>query len=296
MAEPREFDEKSFTQDVIDTFAKCQNLRLKQIMTEVVMSLHELVRKLDLTMEEWEFAIDFLTRTGQISDSRRQEFILLSDTLGVSMLVDAINNRAPPGTTESTVLGPFFVPGPAARNGDNIDVGEKGGAPTFVDVVINDLDGNPISDAQVDVWHSDEEGFYDVQYGPDAGFARRARFTAGADGRVYFWSSLPAKYPIPDDGPVGQMLGAVGRHPWRPAHLHFMIEAAGYKKLVTHIFVRESEYLESDAVFGVKQSLVDEFPHQPAGVAPDGTVMENPYRSMTWDFRLPRLDQLPKAA
>jgi hydroxyquinol 1,2-dioxygenase len=297
MGEPVELDEQSITPHVIQTFAGCTDARLKQIMTVVVTKAHEAVRELDLTTAEWEFAIDFLTRVGQISDSRRQEMILLSDTLGISTLVDAINNRAPAGSTQSTVLGPFHVDNaPAGTLGENIDTGDKGGEPTYVDVRIRDLDGKPIVGAKVDVWHSDEDGFYDVQYGPEAGLTRRAKFTADAEGHVWFWSSLPSKYPIPDDGPVGQMLSAVGRHPWRPAHLHFWITAPGYKPLVTHIFVEESDYLDSDAVFGVKASLVDDFPTQPAGTAPDGTKIPTPYRLLNWDFRLPRLDQLPKRA
>jgi len=213
------------------------------------------------------------------------------------MLVDAINNRAPAESTQSTVQGPFHVQAtPPAELGANIDTLPGGGEPMWVDVNILDLEGRPIVGAEVDVWHSDENGFYDVQYGADAELTRRARFVTGGDGRVYFWSSLPAKYPIPDDGPVGQMLEAVGRHPFRPAHLHFWVRVAGYKPLVTHIFVRESDYLDSDAVFGVKDSLIDDFPRHAPGTAPDGRVMETPYRTLNWDFRLPRLDQLPKAA
>ena len=227
MGEPAEFDEVTITPHVINTFAGCTDPRLKQIMTVVVTKLHEAVRELELSTAEWAFAIDFLTRTGQISDSRRQEVILLSDTLGVSMLVDAINNRAPSGSTQSTVLGPFHVATPPEGTlGENIDHGDKGGEPMYVDVRIRDLEGRPVVGATVDVWHSDEDGFYDVQeYGPEAEMTRRARFASDAEGRVYFWSSLPSKYPIPDDGPVGQMLAAVGRHPWRPAHLDFWITA-----------------------------------------------------------------------
>lgn len=293
---PREFDEFSITDEVIDTFRNCADPRLARVMTVLVRKLHEAVRELELTQAEWEYGIGFLTRTGQICDERRQEFILLSDTLGISMLVDAINNRAPEGSTQSTVQGPFHVAAPPrAEPGANIDTLPGGGEAMYVDVNILDLEGRPLGGAEVDVWHSDESGFYDVQYGADAALTRRARFAVPADGRLAFWSSLPAKYPIPDDGPVGQMLEAVGRHPWRPAHLHFWVRAAGHKELVTHIFVRESEYLESDAVFGVKASLIDEFPRQPPGIAPDGRVMATPYRTLNWDFRLPRLDQLPGA-
>jgi hydroxyquinol 1,2-dioxygenase len=294
MSSLREFDEFSITESVVDTFAKCPDARLKEILVTTTRRLHDLVRELELTTPEWEFLIGYLTRTGQICDDRRQEFILLSDTFGVSTLVDAINNRVPAGATMSTVLGPFFVAGAEqVPNGTDIDTSEGGGEPTYVDVRIVDMAGAPVADAVVDVWHSDEEGFYDVQYGGDAALTRRGQFRSDQDGRVYFWSSLPSKYPIPNDGPVGQMLEAVGRHPFRPAHLHFKIAAAGYKELTTHIFVAESEYLDSDAVFGVKETLIDEFPRHPAGIAPDGRVMETQYRTLNWDFRLPKLSELP---
>ena len=291
---PREFDQFTITAEVIDRFKNTPDPRLKQLMEAVVRHAHALVKETQLTEAEWSFAIDFLTRTGQMCTDRRQEFILLSDTLGISMLVDAINNGVPPGATESTVLGPFFVQeAPLAKNGSVIDLDDDhSGQPLYAEATFTDLEGKSIENAKVDVWHSDEDGNYDIQYGPAAPLTRRARFFTGKDGRVTFWTSLPAAYPIPHDGPVGQMLTAAKRHPWRPAHLHFMVEAPGFKHLTTHIFVNGDEYLESDAVFGVKKSLVDDFPERPAGTAPDGRAMDRPYRHLVWHFKLPRLDQV----
>jgi hydroxyquinol 1,2-dioxygenase len=290
---PKEFDQFTITDEVIDRFKNTPNPRLKAIMEAVVRHAHALVKETQVTEEEWNFAIDFLTRTGQICNDRRQEFILLSDTLGISMLVDSINNAVPAGATESTVLGPFFVQdAPLVENGSVIDLADAhSGQPLYAEATFMDLNGRPIEGATVEVWHSDQDGNYDIQYGPDAALNRRARFVTGKDGRVTFWTSLPAAYPIPYDGPVGQMLAATNRHPWRPAHLHYRVDAPGCKRLTTHIFVNGDQYLESDAVFGVKKSLVDDFPERPAGIAPDGRVMTEPYRHLKWSFKLPRIQQ-----
>ena len=283
----REFDEHSITTEVIDRFAGGSNARLRSVLTALVRHMHDFVREVELTEAEWVTAIQFLTRTGQMCDDVRQEFILLSDVFGVSTLVDAINNRPAPGATQSTVLGPFFVEeAPPAEQGSNIDPGDNtGGVPLYVDVTVTDPAGQPIAGATVDVWHSDAEGFYDVQR-EGAGLARRARFTTTADGGVRFWTTMPASYPIPDDGPVGQLLNATGRHPWRPAHVHFMIEAPGFRHLVTHVFVDGDRYLDSDAVFGVKEMLIDGFPEQPPGTAPDGSTQPAPWHVLRYRFGL----------
>lgn len=234
--------------------------RLREIMTSLVRHVHDFVREVELTEAEWEVAIDFLTRTGQICSKDRQEFILLSDALGVSMLVDAINHRAPNGATESTVFGPFHVEGaPEREHGTNICLDGKGEICLFEGRVL-DVDGAPIKDALVDVWSDNADGFYDVQQ-PDIQppFNNRGIFRTGADGRYAFRGIKPVSYPIPDDGPVGKMLEALGRHPWRPAHMHFMVTAPGYRRLITHIFVAGDRYLASDAVFGVKESLIVPF-------------------------------------
>ncbi|THF47106.1 6-chlorohydroxyquinol-1,2-dioxygenase [Allorhizobium terrae] len=234
--------------------------RLRQIMSSLVRHLHDFIRDVELTEEEWEVAIDFLTRTGQICSGNRQEFILLSDTLGVSMLVDAINNRAPSGATETTVFGPFHVAGaPEREMGANISLDGKGEICLYQGRVL-DLDGNPIKDALIDVWSDNEDGFYDVQQpGIQPPFNNRGVFRTGADGRYAFRGIKPVSYPIPDDGPVGKMLAALGRHPWRPAHMHFMVTAPGFRRVITHIFAAGDLYLVSDAVFGVKQSLIVSF-------------------------------------
>lgn len=283
----RELDEHNITDEVLRRMEGCEDARLKQVMTSLIHHLHDFVRDVRLAEAEWVTAIDFLTHAGQISDDKRQELILLSDTLGVSTLVDAINNPAAPGATQSTVLGPFFVEAaPEVESGADIDPGgEGGGEPLFVDVRVTDPKGAPVKGAVVDVWHSDSEGYYDVQRAGDE-LARRARFHSDAQGRLRFRSTMPSSYPIPNDGPVGGMLKALGRHPWRPAHVHFMITAQGFRRLVTHVFVEGDEYLDGDAVFGVKESLIDTYALQPAGAAPDGSAMNRPYHWLKYRFGL----------
>lgn len=233
------------------------NPRLATVMASLVKHLHAFAKDVELTQEEWGVAIDFLTRTGQMCDENRQEFILLSDTLGVSMLVDAINHRRPSGATENTVLGPFHVAdAPHYPMGQNISLDGKGESCLFQGRVL-DHQGNPIENATIDVWCDNSDGFYDVQQ-PDIQpkFNNRGIFTTGADGDYSFRGIRPVAYPIPDDGPVGQMLAALGRHPNRPAHMHFIVSAHGYERIITHTFVDGDEWLTSDAVFGVKASLI----------------------------------------
>ncbi|MFT4149442.1 MAG: intradiol ring-cleavage dioxygenase [Paracoccaceae bacterium] len=231
--------------------------RLREVMTCLVRHLHAFAKEIHLTQEEWEYGIAFLTRTGQICSDERQEFILLSDTLGLSMLVDAINNRRPAGATENTVFGPFHVEdAPIRAMGDNISLDGKGESCLFEGRVL-DLEGRPVAGATVDVWSDNADGYYDVQQ-PDIQpkWNNRGRFITGADGKYSFIGIRPVSYPIPDDGPVGQMLGHLGRHPYRPAHMHYLVTAPGFQRVVTHTFVGGDEYLTSDAVFGVKATLV----------------------------------------
>lgn len=234
--------------------------RLRQIMHALVSHLHAFVKEVEPTTREWEVAIDFLTRTGQMCSDSRQEFILLSDVLGVSMLVDAINHRRPSGATENTVFGPFHVDGaPERAMGDTISLDGKGESCLFEGRVL-DLHGNPIEGAVVDVWSDNADGFYDVQQpGVQPEWNNRGVFRTGPDGRYWFRGIKPVSYPIPDDGPVGQMLERVERHPWRPAHMHFLVHAKGFESVTTHTFVAGDPWLESDAVFGVKDSLVVPF-------------------------------------
>ena len=231
--------------------------RLAHVMARLVHHLHAFVRDVTLTQAEWEAAIGFLTATGQMCDGERQEFILLSDILGVSMLVDAVANPRPAAATQSTVLGPFHVAdAPVRQMGETISLDGKG-EPCLFEGRVLDLDGNPVEGAMLDVWSDNADGFYDVQQ-PDLQPRgnNRGRFVTGADGRYAFVGIRPVSYPIPDDGPVGNLLKALGRHPWRPAHMHYIVTAPGFVPLVTHTFVEGDEYLSSDAVFGVKDSLV----------------------------------------
>lgn len=256
------FTEDNSVQAVNGRMGPGANPRLAQVMAALVSHLHAFAKEVELTQGEWDIAIDFLTRTGQICSAERQEFILLSDVLGFSMLVDAINNRRPPGATENTVFGPFHVAdAPIREMGANICLDGKGESCAFEGRVI-DLHGEPIEGACVDVWSDNADGFYDVQQpGLQPKWNNRGRFITGADGRYAFQGIKPVSYPIPDDGPVGKMLGHLGRHPYRPAHMHFLVTAPGFQKLVTHTFVGDDKYLESDAVFGVKATLVAPFEH-----------------------------------
>lgn len=283
----REFNEHNATDAVIARFADTPDARLKEIMTVVVKHLHAAVKELEPTMDEWMAAIDFLTRTGQKCDDVRQEFILLSDTLGVSMLVDAINHRKPAGATESTVLGPFhMVESPPREIGADIALDGKG-EPTLVTGQVIGEGGKPVPGALVDVWQANDEGFYDVQQ-PDIQPERNLRglFTADGEGRFWFRTILPRFYPIPTDGPVGEMLNAAKRHPYRPAHVHFIVAAKGYEPVVTHLFVEGDDYLESDAVFAVKESLIKEFAtvDDPARAKEHGIA--NPFRHIHHEFTL----------
>jgi hydroxyquinol 1,2-dioxygenase len=240
--------------------------RLRQVMDALVRHLHAFVKEVEPTTKEWDAAVDFLTRTGQMCSDTRQEFILLSDVLGVSMLVDAINHRRPGGATENTVFGPFHVGGaPERAMGDTISLDGKGESCLFEGRVL-DLDGRPIEGAVIDVWSDNADGFYDVQQpGVQPQWNNRGVFRTGPDGRYRFRGIRPVSYPIPDDGPVGQMLGHVGRHPWRPAHMHFLVHADGFETVTTHTFVAGDPYLDSDAVFGVKESLVVAFTRTEGG-------------------------------
>lgn len=283
----RNFNENTITGAVLDRINDAGQPRIRQISEALVRHLHGFIREVRPTQREWEQGIEFLTRTGHMCDDKRQEFILLSDTLGVSMLVDAINHGAQEGVTDTTVLGPFFVQAaPEKKLGDDISGGMEGD-PMIVTGSVSTPDGKPIANAMIDVWHSDDDGYYDVQQLDKIGdLAMRARFHADAEGRFCFWSIKPAAYPIPHDGPVGDMLEAQGRHPWRPAHVHFMISAPGFEQLVTHVFVAGDKYLDSDVVFGVKDTLIREFVRKDAGEAPDGRVQNTPYYHLNYDFGL----------
>jgi hydroxyquinol 1,2-dioxygenase len=283
----RNFDETTITDAVLERVATAPNPRVRQISEALVRHLHDFVREVELTESEWLYAIDFLTRTGKMCDGNRQEFILLSDTLGASMLVDAINHRLSTAATETTVQGPFYVENPREQPLGADVSGGLNGEPLYVSGTVRSTDGKALSDAIVDVWHSDADGFYDVQnLEKFGGHSGRARFRVSAGGAFHFWTVKPSAYPIPYDGPVGEMIKAQGRHPWRPAHVHFMIEVPRHIKLTTHVFVDGDQYLDSDAVFGVKDSLIGKFAHHPAGVGPDGRRTDRPFWTLHYDFAL----------
>lgn len=251
-----DIDQHTITDAVLAAQQGSPSPRVQHVMASLVRHLHDFARDVQLTEEEWFEGIRFLTRAGHITDDKRQEFILLSDVLGLSTLVTAQNNAKPAGCTESTVFGPFFVEGaPRVEQGADIANGAKG-TPCDVRGQVRALNGTPVAGALIDVWQSDEEGFYDVQRPDQPGLRARAQLTSGSDGRFHFRSILAQGYPIPHDGPVGDLLTALGRHPWRPAHLHFMIQAPGFERLITHVFRRGDTYLESDAVFGVRSTLI----------------------------------------
>jgi alcohol dehydrogenase class IV/protocatechuate 3,4-dioxygenase beta subunit len=258
-------DVSALTAEVVESFEGTPDPRVRRLLTDLVRTLHSYVLRNDVTEHEWQYAIGFLTRTGQLSDDKRQEFILLSDTLGVSSVVDVLTNSRTPDTTPSAVLGPFYVEGPpeTAQGADLAD--GLPGTPLWTDVRVTDIAGNPVAEAVVDVWQSNEDGFYDVQLPDLDGPVLRARFRTDTEGRLRFWTILPSAYPIPADGPVGQMLDAARRHPYRAPHVHFMIAKPGFRTLITQLFVRGGDYLDSDTVFGVKDGLIVDFAEQPGG-------------------------------
>jgi hydroxyquinol 1,2-dioxygenase len=280
---------ESTTAAVIESFAQTADPRLREILQELVPHLHDFVRKVRLTLPEWEAAIEFLTAVGQKCDANRQEFILLSDVLGISMLVETINGQE--AGTESTVLGPFHVvASPERDNGDSIDL-IGGATPCIVTGRVLDTEGSPLAGATVDVWQCNEDGFYDVQQ-PDVQPLGNGRglFRTDPEGRFAFRTVVPSHYPIPTDGPVGKLLLATERHPYRPAHIHFMAGAQGHRTLTTHIFVAGSPYLDSDAVFAVKESLIADFERVDDPEQARRYGMDNPFTAASIDLVLEAAD------
>jgi hydroxyquinol 1,2-dioxygenase len=257
-------DADTLTAEVLQSFSSTEDERLKQILGSLTTHLHAFVQDVAPSIQEWEQAIDFLTRTGKTCTTVRQEFILLSDVLGVSMLVETINGQETPEATDSTVLGPFhMVESPARELGDDVSP-ESEGPRCVVSGRIVSTDGTPIPNARIDIWQADTKGFYDVQQpGLQSIGNGRALLRSDSEGGFHFRTVVPMYYPIPTDGPVGEMLRATGRHPYRPAHIHFLVAAPGYRELTTHIFIGGSDYIDSDAVFAVKGSLVKDFMGNP---------------------------------
>ena len=282
----REFDEQSITQAVIERLAQSDDPRFKRVMTSLVTHLHDFVREVQLTEAEWMGAIQFLTDVGQTCTEKRQEFILLSDTLGVSVLVITLNHPPDHGSAESTVLGPFYWEGaPDMPLGSDLAQGVKG-EPAFYSGRVLSEQGKPLQNALLDIWSGDGDGNYDMQIPDETGMKARGRIRTDAEGRYWFRSIRPTFYPVPTDGPVGRMLRKMGRHPYRPGHIHMIVSAQGHRPVTTHLFVAGSQYLDSDAVFGMKESLVAQFDRHAPGVAPGGERMEVPFYTVNYDFRL----------
>lgn len=277
--------ERAVTEEVVESFSGSRSDRYREVMTSLVRHLHAFARDVRVTHDEWDAGIEMLTATGKISSETRQEFILLSDILGLSMLTVAVNSPSDADATEATVLGPFFVEdSPYVDLGADIAQGASG-RPCYVHGRVSDTSGAPVADARIDIWEADADGFYDVQLDPGRR-AGRAHMVTDAAGGYDFWSVHPAPYPIPDDGPVGRLLTAAGRSPMRPAHIHYRVAAPGCRTLVTHIFVAGDPYLGSDAVFGVKDSLVVDFTERPAGPGPRGRTLTEPWVEVEFDVTL----------
>src|SRR3954452_16186728 len=282
--------EDDITAEVLARFSGTADPRLRQIMLALINHLHAFVKEVRLTEAEWFQAIEILTEAGKMCSEKRQEFILFSDTLGVSMAVDLIDHRKPDGATESTVFGPFHRLGaPEMPMGGNIAYRDRTGTPTLVRGRVLDLGGKPVANALLDVWQTQSNGLYDAQDEKPNELHMRGKFRSDAEGRYLIRTVLPVNYPIPSDGPVGRMLKATGRHPWRPAHIHFVVSAEGYEPVTTHIFDRRDEYLGSDAVFAVKDSLICDFQrHETRGSEAARLGIEPPYYTTQFDFRLKR--------
>ena len=288
-----EYNQQKLTQDVLAAFANTPDARLRELMTALVKHVHAFAREVDLKPEEWLAGLKFLTETGQISTERRPEFILLSDTLGLSMMVVSLaqarasgNARGATEATEATVEGPFYWPGaPDLVLGTDIGEGVPG-EPTLYLGRVTDVNGQPLAGALLDVWSGDGDGKYDVQLSDEPTMRARGRFRTDAEGRYWFWSILPSYYPIPDDGTVGKMMRATGRNINRPGHMHMQVSARGHVMLTTHIFVANGPHIDEDAVFGKRDSLVVDFDHHAPGKAVDGREMKTPYHSASYDFRL----------
>jgi hydroxyquinol 1,2-dioxygenase len=275
--------EQQLTETVVASFAGTPDERLRTLMTALTRHLHAFAREVRLTEPEWAAAIGFLTDAGHITDDRRQEFILLSDVLGLSMQTVTINHAAEGGVTESTVVGPFFVGGsPEIEQGGDI-AGGAAGEPCWVEGSVRDVEGKPIAGALLEVWEADADGRYDVQYG-DARTAARGHLTTDAEGGFRFWALTPTPYPVPADGPVGRLLAATARSPMRAPHLHFLVSAPGHRTLITHVFVA-GESLSGDSVFGVRDSLVRPFVRS-TGPTPDGRPVDGGWTRVRFDVVL----------
>jgi hydroxyquinol 1,2-dioxygenase len=288
-------NEKNLTDVVLERWKDVPDPRLRQVMQSLIKHLHAFVRDIEPTEAEWATAIDFLTRIGKKCDEKRQEFVLFSDVMGVSMLVDAINHRLASGATPTTVEGPFHVPNsPSIADGGNMAQGAPG-IPCFVSGKVRDLDGRPVGGAKLDLWQTDGEGLYESQRNVTEPWMR-GLYRAQPDGSYTIRTVAPIGYTIPMDGPIGELMQKTNISHMRPAHIHFCIEAPGYHRVVTHLFQRGCPYIETDVVYGVKEPLIVDFEKKPAGTAPNGEKIDTPYYVITYDFVLQKAEAKAAAA
>jgi protocatechuate 3,4-dioxygenase beta subunit len=283
----RQFNEDTLTDAALARLKEMKDPRFKQIMTSAIKHLHAFAKDVQLNEEEWIEGIKFLTATGKMCDDKRQEFILLSDVLGLSMMIVALNHKTIPGATEATVLGPFFAHGaPEFDYGADMRKGASvKGEDTWVSGRVLSVDGKPIAAATLDIWQAKADGIYDVQ-DPKAEFELRGRVKANAEGRYAFKTYKPVFYGVPTDGPVGDLLRAMSRHPMRPAHMHAIVSAPGYQQVITHVFVDGDPYIDSDAVFAVKDSLIGKYKKVDSADEAKKIGMPNPFLRLDWDFHL----------
>jgi hydroxyquinol 1,2-dioxygenase len=280
--------EDNITDLAVQRWATARDPRTAEVLTALIRHLHDFAREVRLTEAEWMAAIAWLTRTGQISDEKREEFILTSDVLGLSMLVVQMNHRLDPKATPATVLGPFHIEGsPELDFGADMSEGLPG-TPLYLHGTVRDLEGNPVGGAVLDVWQADTEGAYESQV-PDVDEARlRAKYTTREDGSYCVRTIAPKGYTIPMDGPVGDLISQTEISHFRPAHIHFLINVPGFEPLITHLFEEGAQYLDSDVVFGTKQELVVAFEPREPGATPDGGKSERPWSEARYDFVLQR--------
>ena len=279
--------EHNLTDLAIERWSNIDDPRLREVMMALIKHLHGFVREIEPSPKEWFAAIEWLTRVGKMCDDRRQEFILTSDVFGVSMLVDALNNRLESGATPTTVEGPFHIPhSPEVAHGGNMADGAPG-EPCYVVGTVRDTEGKPLAGVVLDVWQTDGEGLYEAQIGGDDAYMRGV-YRTGSDGSYIIRTVGPIGYTIPMDGPLGELMGRTNISHMRPAHIHFHVRAAGYHEVITHLFKRGDQYIETDVVFGVKEPLIVDFKQQPAGRAPNGHSERQPYLLVEYDFVLQR--------
>ncbi|HEX4553301.1 MAG TPA: dioxygenase [Xanthobacteraceae bacterium] len=277
--------EQNLTDVVLERWKNIPDPRLRQVMGSLIKHLHAFVRDIEPSEKEWATAIDFLTRIGKMCDDKRQEFILFSDVMGVSMLVDSMNHRLASGATPTTVEGPFHVANaPEVADGGNMAKGAPG-IPCFVVGKVRDLDGKPVGGATLDLWQTDGEGFYEAQRDVTEPWMR-GLYKTRPDGSYVIRTVAPIGYTIPMDGPVGELVKKTSISPMRPAHIHFCLESPGYHRVVTHLFQRGCRYIETDVVYGVKEPLIVDFVEKPAGVAPNGEKVDTPFYVINYDFVL----------